>query len=235
MAARWLRAASFPVKKSLSEYDPSASSVPWPTLEYRPSPEWLRAREWQCLAGPPGPGKNHVVMALGNAAPMLVTRRASSPQPSSSSRSTGGWQTPRSTKWSSRHCGPTPSSSIKSALRRSTTPGRSCCPALSRPQIQHRAVATAGHWAFEDWGRFLPNETTAVSLLDRLLHHSIVVVTDGASFRMREPHKKGGSRSNGLSDLLFLGWGVFLADSGAFNLAIERCRWPEVAAGAVGA
>jgi hypothetical protein len=32
-----------------------------------------------------------------------------------------------------------------------------------------------------------------VSLLDRLLHHSIVVVTDGPSFRMREARTKGGS------------------------------------------
>ncbi|MGH2704031.1 MAG: ATP-binding protein, partial [Actinomycetota bacterium] len=39
---------------------------------------------------------------------------------------------------------------------------------------------------FEEWGRFLPEHTTAVSLLDRLMHHSIVVVTQGESYRMRE-------------------------------------------------
>ena len=30
-----------------------------------------------------------------------------------------------------------------------------------------------------------------ISLLDRLLHHSNVVVTDGESFRMREARAKG--------------------------------------------
>ena len=55
-----------------------------------------------------------------------------------------------------------------------------------------RVLAIASYWPFEDWGRFLHNETTAVSLLDRLLHHSIVVVADGESFRMREARKKGG-------------------------------------------
>jgi hypothetical protein len=35
-------------------------------------------------------------------------------------------------------------------------------------------------------GRFLPEHTTAVSLLDRLLHHAHVVVTDGDSYRMRQ-------------------------------------------------
>lgn len=61
---------------------------------------------------------------------------------------------------------------------------------------ERRALAIASHWPFEDWGRFLPNETTAVSLLDRLLHHSIVVVTDGPSFRMRETRERGGGPLN---------------------------------------
>jgi DNA replication protein DnaC len=36
-----------------------------------------------------------------------------------------------------------------------------------------------------DWGRFLPEHTTATSLLDRLLHHAVVIITDGDSYRMR--------------------------------------------------
>ena len=59
---------------------------------------------------------------------------------------------------------------------------------------ERRALAVASHWPFEQWGHFLPNETTAVSLLDRLIHHSIVVVTDGESFRMREARQRGGGR-----------------------------------------
>jgi DNA replication protein DnaC len=38
--------------------------------------------------------------------------------------------------------------------------------------------------------------TTAVSLLDRLLHHASVVITDGDSYRMREARAKGGTRLN---------------------------------------
>lgn len=51
---------------------------------------------------------------------------------------------------------------------------------------ERRALGVASHWPFEAWGRFLPEHTTAVSLLDRLLHHANVVVTDGESHRMRE-------------------------------------------------
>ncbi len=54
------------------------------------------------------------------------------------------------------------------------------------------ALGVASHWPFDQWGRFLPEHTTAASLLDRLVHHSVVVVTEGESFRMREARQRGG-------------------------------------------
>ena len=39
---------------------------------------------------------------------------------------------------------------------------------------ERRTLGVASHWPFEEWGRFLPEHTTAVSLLDRLLHHAVV-------------------------------------------------------------
>jgi DNA replication protein DnaC len=41
-------------------------------------------------------------------------------------------------------------------------------------------LGIASHWPFEDWGHFLPEQTTVVSLLDRLLHHASVVNTKGS-------------------------------------------------------
>jgi DNA replication protein DnaC len=49
---------------------------------------------------------------------------------------------------------------------------------------ERRSLGVASHWPFEEWGRFLPVQTTAVSLLDRLLHHAVVVGTSGDSWRM---------------------------------------------------
>ena len=57
---------------------------------------------------------------------------------------------------------------------------------------ERRSLGIGSHWPFESWGRFLPEHTTAVSLLDRLLHHAHVVVTDGESYRMREARTKRG-------------------------------------------
>ena len=36
---------------------------------------------------------------------------------------------------------------------------------------ERRALGIASHWPFEPWGRFLPEHTTAVSLLDNRSTH----------------------------------------------------------------
>ena len=59
---------------------------------------------------------------------------------------------------------------------------------------ERRSLAVASHWPFEQWGRFLPEHTTAASILDRLLHHASVVITDGESYRMRHAQHKRGDR-----------------------------------------
>jgi len=57
---------------------------------------------------------------------------------------------------------------------------------------ERRSLGLASHWPFKEWGRFLPDHATTVSMLDRLLHHAAVVVTEGESFRMREAKTRGG-------------------------------------------
>jgi DNA replication protein DnaC len=59
---------------------------------------------------------------------------------------------------------------------------------------ERRSLGVASHWPFEEWRHFLPVQTTAVSLLDRLLHHAVVVVTSGDSWRMREARARGPRR-----------------------------------------
>lgn len=46
---------------------------------------------------------------------------------------------------------------------------------------ERRPLAIASPWSFGDCGRFLPEHTTAVSLLGRFLHHATTVVTSGES------------------------------------------------------
>jgi DNA replication protein DnaC len=50
---------------------------------------------------------------------------------------------------------------------------------------ERRALGIGSHWPFNDWGRFLPEHTTATSMLDRLLHHAVIIATEGESHRMK--------------------------------------------------
>jgi len=55
-----------------------------------------------------------------------------------------------------------------------------------------RSIRRTDTISSQDRGHFLPEQATAVALLDRLLHHAVVVVTAGESYRMREARTRGG-------------------------------------------
>jgi DNA replication protein DnaC len=59
---------------------------------------------------------------------------------------------------------------------------------------ERRSLGVRSHWPFESWRRFLPDHTTAVSMLDRLLHHCHLVITDADSYRMRQARNRGGTK-----------------------------------------
>ena len=58
---------------------------------------------------------------------------------------------------------------------------------------EKRSLAIASHSPFEDWGRFLPDQPTAVSLLDRLCHHAHIITTSGQSYRLTHRTTGGGN------------------------------------------
>jgi DNA replication protein DnaC len=64
---------------------------------------------------------------------------------------------------------------------------------------ERRSLGVASHWPFDQWGRFLPQQSTAASLLDRVLHHAVIIVTAGESFRMKEARSRTGLRAHPVS------------------------------------
>ena len=52
-----LKAAGFPVIKTLDEFDLAVSSINKATFDYLASLEWIGARENLCLLGPPAPAR----------------------------------------------------------------------------------------------------------------------------------------------------------------------------------
>jgi DNA replication protein DnaC len=189
-----LRSAAFPVTKTLDEYDVAASSVPAATFDYLASLEWIRAAENTCLIGPAGTGKSHLLVALGVAAVdaghkvryFTAAELVETLYRGLADNSVGRV--------------------IDTLLRNDLIvvdelgfaplddTGAQLLFRFVAAAYERRALGIGSHWPFEAWGRFLPEHTTAVSMLDRLLHHCHVVVTDGESYRMREARGRERSR-----------------------------------------
>jgi DNA replication protein DnaC len=191
-----LKAAAFPVVKTLEEFDVAASSIPRATFDYLASLEWIGAHENLCLVGPAGTGKSHTLIALGVAAVQAghrVRYFTAAELVETLYRGLADNSVGRA---------------IETLLRADLVivdelgfaplddTGAQLLFRFVAAAYERRALGIGSHWPFEQWGRFLPEHTTAVSLLDRLLHHSIVVVTEGESFRMRQARSQGGTRMN---------------------------------------
>jgi DNA replication protein DnaC len=192
-----MKAASFPVQKTLEEFDLSSSSIEKPTFEYLGSLEWIAAKENPCLVGPAGTGKSHLLVALGHAA-VEVGRKVRYFTAAELLETLYRGLADNSV-------GKVIDQVLRAELVIVDDVGFAPLDDVGT-QLFFRFVATAyervslgvaSHWPFDQWGRFLPEHTTAVSLLDRLLHHSVVVLTDGESFRMKEARQRaprGGGR-----------------------------------------
>lgn len=186
------RVAAFPVAKSLDEFKVAESSIPQATFDYLASLEWLRAAENLVLVGPPGTGKSHALIGLGEAAiraglrvryfaaAALVETLYRGLADNSVGRLIDGLLRADLVICDELGFAPLDATGSQLLFR------------FVAAAYERRSLGIASHWPFEEWGRFLPEQTTAVALLDRLLHHSITVVTSGDSFRMKEARTRGG-------------------------------------------
>ena len=189
-----LKQGGFPVLKTLEAFKVADSSIPRPTFEYIASLEWVRAKENVLLIGPPGTGKSHALVGCGVRAVergLKVRYLVAADLIETLYRDLADNTVGKVIGNLLRHelilvdeLGFAPLDDTGSQLF-----FRFVAAAYER-----RSLGVASHWPFEEWGHFLPVQTTAVSLLDRLLHHAIVVVTSGDSWRMKEARTRGPRR-----------------------------------------
>jgi len=190
-----LKAANLPVFKELETFDAQASSIAMGTFDYVASLEWIRARENLLLVGPAGTGKSHVLVGTGLRAVehgLRVRYATAADLIEQLYRGLADYTVARS---------------IASLLRNDVIlidevgfapldeTGTQLLFRLIAGAYERRSIGLASHWPFEDWGRFLPVPSTAAALLDRLLHHSVVVVTSGESWRLKEARARASGRT----------------------------------------
>ena len=187
-----LKQAGFPVVKTLDEFNVAVSSIKTATFDYLASLEWITARENLCLVGPAGTGKSHLLVALGHTAVDAGHRVRYFTAAELVETLYRGL--------ADNSVGRVIEQILKADLilideigfAPLDDTGTQLFFRIVAAAYERRSLGIGSHWPFEDWGRFLPEHTTAVSLLDRLLHHAIVVATTGESFRMKQARTKGG-------------------------------------------
>jgi DNA replication protein DnaC len=189
-----LRQAAFPVTKTLQDFDVATSSIPIATFDYLASLEWVRAAENICLIGPAGTGKSHMLVALGIAAVQAGHR-------------VQYFTAAELVETLYRGLADNSVGRVIDTLLRNDVvlvdelgfaplddTGAQLMFRFVAAAYERRPLGIGSHWPFESWGRFLPEHTTAVSMLDRLLHHCHTVVTDGESYRMKQARGRGGTK-----------------------------------------
>jgi len=186
-----MRVAAFPVRKRLDDFDVTVSSIPPATFDYLASLEWIRATENVCLIGPAGTGKSHMLVALGVAAveaghrvryftaAELVETLYRALADNSVGRVIDNLLRNDLVVIDELGFAPLDDTGTQLLFR------------FVAAAYERRSLGIGSHWPFESWGKFLPEHTTAVSLLDRLLHHCHTVVTNGDSYRMKQARQKG--------------------------------------------
>jgi DNA replication protein DnaC len=187
-----LKAARFPVEKTLDQFHLDESSIPRSSHDYLITLDWIRRADNLCLIGPPGTGKTHYLLALGRAAVEAGHRVR---YYSAIELIEELWRAQ-----ADNTVGKTIEGICRNDLIICDEIGFAPLePVLSQllfrlitAAYERRSVAIASHTPFEDWGRFLPDQPTAVAILDRLCHHAHIITTSGQSYRLTHRTTGGG-------------------------------------------
>jgi DNA replication protein DnaC len=180
--------ARFPYRKTLESFQPSVDRK---KLQELATCRFLEHGDNLVFLGPPGTGKTHLAIALGLKAVQQGHRTLFTSAMSLIAALTKAYAENRLEERLKQYSLPKLLIIDEIGYIPIDQHGAHLFFQLISRRYERGAIVLTSNQSFGQWGEVFGNAVIATAILDRLLHHSVVINIKGESYRLREKQKAG--------------------------------------------